>query len=136
MALSMIKGDIKKQIDDVLSISNDYTHDSMFADSGTKNTTIFCEIKKISEPNQMSLIVDANLSGYKGTETMEDIEVSIVLENPCCLSHALEEITEEFIQLFYEEYGELPYCRQYFLEGLSVKGITDNLISMELELGT
>ena len=136
MAVSMIGRDIKKQIDDVLKLENDSNHQSMISDSGTKNAIMFWEIKKICELNQMSLILDATLQGYRRTEQMDDIEVSIVIDRSCCLSHALEEISEEFIQLFDEKYGELPYCREYFLEGLKVKDITDNLISIELELGT
>ena len=132
----MIGKDIKKQIDDVLNLANDSNHDSMITDLGTKNAIIFCNIKKISELNQMSLILDTTLQGYRRTEEMDDIEVSIVIDCPCCLSHALEEISEEFIQLFDEKYGELPYCREYFLEGLRVKNITNNLISVELLLGT
>ena len=132
----MIGKDIKKQIDDVLNLINDSNHDSMIADVGTKNAIMFCNIKKISELNQMSLILNTTLQGYRRTEEMDDIEISIVIDSPCCLSHALEEISEEFIQLFDEKYGELPYCREYFLEGLKVKNVTHNLISVELELGT
>lgn len=136
MALSVTNREIKKQIDDVLNLANDSNHDSMITDSGTKNAIIFCNIKKISELNQMSLILDATLQGYKRTEEMDGIKISIVIDKPCCLSHALEEISEEFIQLFYEKYSELPYCREYILEGLKVKNVTHNLISVELELGT
>ena len=132
----MINRDIKKQIDDVLDLENDSNHYSMITDSGTKNGIKFCNIAKISELNQMSLILSTTLQGYRRTEAMNSIEVSIVIDSPCCISHALEEIGEEFIQMFDEKYGELPYCREYFLEGLRIKNITHNLISVELELGT
>jgi len=136
VALSMIDGEIKKQIDNLLDLENDSNHYSMITDSGTKNAIIFCNIAKISELNQMSLILSTTLQGYRRTEEMDEIEVSIVIDSPCCISHALEEISEEFIQMFDERYGELPYCREYFLEGLRIKNITHNLISVELELGT
>lgn len=136
MALSMIGRDIKKQIDDVLNLANDSSHYSMITDSGTKNAITFCNIAKISELNQMSLILNTTLQGYRRTEEMDEIEVSIVIDSPCCFSHALEEISEEFIQMFDERYGELPYCKEYFLEDLRIKNITHNLISVELELGT
>ena len=132
----MIDGEIKKQIDDVLSLAKDFNHYSMITDSGTKNAIIFWNIAKISESNEMSLILSTTLQGYRRTEEMDEIEVSIVIDSPCCFSHALEEISEEFIQMFDERYGELPYCREYFLEGLSIKSITHNLITIELELGT
>jgi len=132
----MIDGEIKKQIDNLLDLENDSNHYSMITDSGTKNEIIFCNIAKISELNQMSLILSTTLQGYRRTEEMDEIEVSIVIDSPCCISHALEEISEEFIQMFDERYGELPYCREYFLEGLRIKNITHNLISVELELGT
>ncbi len=132
----MIKSSVKKQINDAIHAINESTHDSMFQDAGTKNAITFCEIKKIAEANNMSLIVDASVWGYKGAEATDDINVSIVLVKPCCLGHMLEELTDEFIELFFEEYGELPYCRQYFLENIRVKSITNNLISVELELGT
>lgn len=132
----MIDGEIKKQIDNLLDLENDSNHYSMITDSGTKNAIIFCNISKISELNQMSLILSTTLQGYRRTEEMDEIEVSIVIDSPCCISHALEEISEEFIQMFDEKYGELPYCREYFLEGLRIKNITHNLISVELELGT
>lgn len=132
----MINGEIKKQIDDLLDLENDSNHYSMITDSGTKNAIIFCNIAKISELNQMSLILSTTLQGYRRTEEMDEIEVSIVIDSPCCISHALEEISEEFIQMFDERYGELPYCREYFLEALRIKNITHNLISVELELGT
>jgi len=132
----MIDGEIKKQIDNLLDLENDSNHYSMITDSGTKNAIIFCNIAKISELNQMSLILSTTLQGYRRTEEMDEIEVSIVIDSPCCISHALEEISEEFIQMFDERYGELPYCREYFLEGLRIKNMTHNLISVELELGT
>jgi hypothetical protein len=136
MALSVTGREIKKQIDDVLKLINDSNHDSMITDLGTKNAIMFCNIKKICELNQMSLILDATLQGYRRTEEMDEIKVSIVIDSPCCISHALEEISEEFSQLFDDLYGELPYCREYILEGLKVKNVTHNLISVELELGT
>lgn len=132
----MIQSNINNQIKDVINTVNESTQDNMFNNLGTKNGIKFCEIIKIAEVNKMSVIVDASVWGYRGAEETDSIDVSIVLVKPCCLSHALEELTDEFIELFFEEYGELPYCRQYFLEDISVKNITNNLITIELELGT
>ena len=69
----MINRDIKKQIDDVLDLENDSNHYSMITDSGTKNGIKFCNIAKISELNQMSLILSTTLQGYRRTEAMNRI---------------------------------------------------------------
>ena len=132
----MIQSNINNKIKDAINTVNESTQDNMFGNLSTKIGIKFCEIIKIAEANRMSVIVDASVWGYRGAEITDSIDVSIVLAKPCCLSHALEELTDEFIELFYEEYGELPYCRRYFLEDISVKNITNNLITIELELGT
>ena len=58
----------------------------MITDSGTKNAIIFWNIAKISESNEMSLILSTTLQGYRGTEEMDEIEVSIVIDSHVVLA--------------------------------------------------
>lgn len=69
----------------------------------------------------MSLIVDASVWGYKGAEATENINVSIVLVKPCCLGHMLEELTDEFIELFLRNTVNFRIVGNIFLKILELR---------------
>ena len=112
----MIQSNINNQIKDVINTVNESTQDNMFNNLGTKNGIKFCEIIKIAEVNKMSVIVDASVWGYRGAEVTDSIDVSIVLVKPCCLSHALEELTDEFIELFLRNMANFHIVDNTFLK--------------------
>ena len=54
--------------------------------------------------------------GGTGAEVTDSIDVSIVLVKPCCLSHALEELTDEFIELFLRNMANFHIADNTFLK--------------------
>lgn len=64
------------------------------------------------------------------------VEERIYINNPCCLSHALQDLEDSFREMCKDQYGVEVEPREYFLEQLDVILNNDQEVEIELSCGT
>ena len=64
------------------------------------------------------------------------VEERIYINNPCCLSHALQDLEDSFREMCKDQYGVEVEPREYFLEHLDVIVNDDQALEIELSCGT
>ena len=76
----------------------------------------------------------SNKPGQHGHGQM--VEERIYINNPCCLSHALQDLEDSFREICEDQYGVDVEPRSYFLEQLDVILNDDQEVEIELSCGT
>ena len=98
---------------------------------------LFCRLADIAKKsNKMLIIHDSAWTSLGKNRQIEILDFSVSLKKPCCISHAMELLTQEFIDRCDDLYGEHPDLRQYYLEGIDVRRITEEAIHIDLLCGT
>jgi hypothetical protein len=136
--MKTLTNSLEQQINDAFELIDDTVYKSMYVRSEQYESKQFCEIKKICKKNNLLLeISDSYVRGHlvDGKNT-DFVDFSIILAEPCCLDHALQLLTEKFLEVTEEIYGEIPETRTYYLEGLSIESISEDSINIVVETGT
>ena len=64
------------------------------------------------------------------------VEERIYINNPCCLSHALQDLEDSFCKICEDQYGVEVEPMEYYLEDLDVIVNDDQEVEIELNCGT
>ena len=124
---------VVQEISEVFEKIDDTIFESMYIDDTDFAGIEFCELAKISKKNNLLLVIKDTAWGYVSDRRQTDImNIFITLAEPCCLNHALELLTRKFQDQCEEIYGEIPECRNYYIEGLNLESISKDSINIEI----
>ena len=98
---------------------------------------LFCRLADIAKKSNKRLIIhDSAWTRLGNNRQIEILDFSVSLKKPCCVHHALELLTQEFIDRCDDLYGEQPDLRQYYLESIDVSRVTEEALHIEFYCGT
>ena len=130
---------LKKELEEIINIYEEvgYTvFDSMYV-AHDPDAILFCKLVDIAKKSNKRLIIhDCAWARLGNNRQTEILDFSVSLKKPCCISHAMELLTQEFIDRCDDLYGEHPDLRQYYLEGIDVRRITEEAIHIDSLCGT
>ena len=135
----MSTSNILQEINEVFEQLDDAIFETMYIDETDLSGISFCELAKITKKHNLLLVIKDTVWGYlSDARTTKMIDISISLAEPCCLGHALDLLTNKFQDKCEELYGEIPECRNYYLEGcgFNIESISKDSINTFIDAGT
>ena len=126
----MSTSNLLQEINELCEQLDDTIFKSMYIDETDFSGIYFSEIAKIAKKNNLLLVIKDTVWGYLSDDrTTETMDISISLAEPCCLGHAFSLLTNKFLDKCEERYGEIPECRNYYIEGLDIESISKDSIN-------
>tara|TARA_B100000678_G_C17890118_1_gene375015 strand:+ start:104 stop:550 length:447 start_codon:yes stop_codon:yes gene_type:complete len=98
---------------------------------------LFCRLADIAKKsNKMLIIHDSAWTSLGKNRQIEILDFSVSLKKPCCVHHAMELLTQKFVDRCEDLYGEQPDLRQNYLEDIEVSRVTEEALHIEFYCGT
>ena len=123
--------------DTVLTAVRTGRFNSMYEANHHLVAILICRLADIAKKSNKRLIIhDSAWTRLGNNRQIEILDFSVSLKKPCCVHHVLELLTQEFIDRCDDLYGEQPDLRQYYLEYIEVRRVTEEALHIDLYCGT
>ncbi len=130
---------LKKELEEIINIYEEvgYTvFDSMYV-AHDPDAILFCKLVDIAKKSNKRLIIhDSAWTSLGKNRQIEILDFSVSLKKPCCVHHAMELLTQKFVDQCEDLYGAQPDLRQNYLEDIEVSRVTEEALHIEFYCGT
>ena len=110
--------------------------DSMYV-AHDPDAILFCKLVDIAKKSNKRLIIhDCAWARLGNNRQTEILDFSVSLKKPCCVHHAMELLTQKFVDRCEDLYGAQPDLRQNYLEDIEVSRVTEEALHIEFYCGT
>ena len=101
-------------------------------DSSSYEALEFCELLSEATKSKKIFRVTHEIRGYLNNGNGPLVEEIIFIDNPCCLSHALQDLENSFREICEDEYDTDVEPNDYFIESFDVISNNDQIIEIQL----